>query len=189
METKIRAFLAIELDREIQKNILHCIEKELISFTNIHFIKPENLHFTLQFLGNINKQILPELYDACTDTALLFKSFEISLETVGVFPNERSPRILWIGLHDEKYNLKNLSNIINEKTSHFPIKKEDRECTPHLTIGRIKVLKNIPALIDKLKKIELISFGTQTISSFSLFQSMLTNTGPIYTKLKRFDLK
>ena len=76
METKIRAFLAIEFYTEIQKSISNFIEKELILFTNIHFTKPENLHFTLQFLGNITEGILPEFSDACTDAALLYKPFK-----------------------------------------------------------------------------------------------------------------
>ena len=158
METKIRAFLSVSLDDVIKNTINNFIENELISFTNIHWTKKENLHFTLQFFGNITEDIITSLFDVLTDVALSYQPFDIKLHSVGAFPNLQKPSIILIGINDEKKLFQSLGETLKRKLNDFPIKKESKEFLPHLTIGRVKVLKNIPALSNKIKEIENSNF-------------------------------
>jgi len=99
MEEKTRAFIAIELEPEI-KSIIHTFESKLIpkSPSGLRWVKTDQIHLTLKFLGDINKHQVELISKAISQVANENHAFNLNLAGTGVFPNWRNPRTLWIGL-------------------------------------------------------------------------------------------
>ncbi|WP_067957153.1 RNA 2',3'-cyclic phosphodiesterase [Nitrosopumilus sp. Nsub] len=146
-------------------------------------IESKNLHFTLQFLGEISEKkielIIQEL------KKIEFLKFEIYLKGIGVFPNIKSPKIIWIGT-DQNSSKKMINLFKKIQNSLKPLGfTSDKSFKPHITVFRIK--KKIGDITEEMKTHENINFGKQEVSSFKLKKSELTANGPIYSDLMEFN--
>lgn len=157
---------------------------------DVKWVERGNIHLTLKFLGEINEKKLPPIKAALDEIAVLFSSFAISLENAGAFPTVEFPRVLWVGLGKGAKESKDIANHIDGELSKIGFDKESRPFAAHLTIGRVRSAKNKDALAEKLSTIGLqFSAEDQLVKSVALFQSTLTTSGPIYTKLHEARLK
>ncbi len=183
---QIRAFFAVELeDEELKKKIL-AIQSQLdFPDTRIAFVTPENLHFTMKFLGDIDEQIIPELQAAAEK--ITFNSFELKMTGLGCLPNFSYINAIYIGVTEGFPELSAVANKIEALSGKFNFKKENRPFRAHLTIGRVKRIRDKNLLINKLKENEKTEFGKIIVKSFKLKKSVRTPQGPIYTDL--FEVK
>ncbi len=150
---------------------------------HIKWVRPESIHLTLQFLGDVDQGVIPSIQRGIEKAVIGVPPFSLKVKGVGVFPNSKRPRILWMGLTgdtDELINLK--TKISNELESiGFPI--ENRPFKGHLTIGRVK------DRIDSRKLYNIIPAQNEyetpffDVTSVCLFKSRLTPQGAIYSKL------
>jgi len=172
----MRIFVAIEVSDKDVLNSIHKIQTEL----NIKAkpVELHNMHFTVQFLGEVSEQMVGKISDALN--SIEFSSFSISFASIGVFPNPNSPRVIWIGTDDGVNELEKLAEMIRSKLSHLGF-SPDKKFKPHVTIFRVK--NKIEDLSSKLEKFSSCSFGKQLVSEIKLKKSELTSTGPIYTDL------
>ena len=172
----MRIFVAIEVSDKDVLNSIHKIQTEL----NIKAkpVELHNLHFTVQFLGEVSEEMVGKISDALN--SIEFSSFSISFASIGVFPKPNSPRVIWIGTDDGVNELEKLAEMIRSKLSHLGF-SPDKKFKPHVTIFRVK--NKIEDLSSKLEKFSSCSFGKQLISEIKLKKSELTSTGPIYTDL------
>jgi len=172
----MRIFVAIEVSDKDVLNSIHKIQTEL----NIKAkpVKLHNMHFTVQFLGEVSEEMAGKVSDALN--SIEFSSFSISFASIGVFPKPNSPRVIWIGTDDGINKLEKLAEIIRSKMSHLGF-SPDKKFKPHVTIFRVK--NKIEDLSSKLEKFSSCSFGKQLVSEIKLKKSELTSTGPIYTDL------
>jgi len=186
---KIRSFIAINLSKIVKNKIIE-IEKEMkMTMTNskVSWVKEENLHITLRFLGNIENKKL-ELLSKVMDRFIQdYNSFSIKFSKIGAFPGLRKPRVLWVGGETPKL-LKDLYFAFNKELEAigFP---EDKPFLPHVTLGRVKYLDRRD--VNRLKKFiedTNIEFEDR-IMHIDLMKSELTPKGAIYTVLKDFYLK
>ncbi len=173
----MRIFVAIEIT---DKKVIESITK-FQNTVNIDAkpIKSENLHFTLQFLGEISEKDVHKI--AKILHTIKFSSFHVNLKGVGTFPKNRSPRVIWVGTDENGVNrLTQLSKKIREilETLEF---FSDELFKPHITIFRIK--KKIEDVSNILKNLKDENFGVQKIYSIKLKKSELTKNGPIYSDL------
>ena len=172
----MRAFVAIEVNNQNVLNSIYQVQSEL----NIEAkpVELHNMHFTVQFLGEISEEMVRKISDALN--SIEFSAFSISFMGVGVFPKPSFPRVIWIGTNDGINELEKLAEMIRTKLSQLGF-RPDKKFKPHVTIFRVK--NKIEGISDKLEKFSSYNFGKQTVSEIKLKKSELTPNGPIYTDL------
>ena len=179
----MRVFVAIEISKgEVLKKI-QTFQKDVQ--INAKPIKIDQIHFTLEFLGEIDQVKCDQVKDIMKKIS--FSSFDISLKGVGGFPNLKNPRVIWVGI--EKNGAEKLTGIANEigiKLTGLGFEK-NKKFEPHLTIFRIK--KKINDISVIMKKYETVEFGVQTISKIKVKRSVLSPKGPEYSDLLEVNAK
>jgi len=189
-EENLRIFIAIPLPFSIIEYLTEIISsfKKQLPDHSIKWVKPENIHLTLKFLGNISTAKLSDLYKHF-DTPLQIKPFELEITKLGAFPSIFKPRVVWVGLSESK-PLGNLSLFINENTEFLGLENEE-SFSPHLTLARTRPgikkgnIENLKQLFAKNRIIEPQSFQ---VNHFNIYQSTLTPKGPLYSILKTYKL-
>lgn len=178
----MRTFLAVEVPEQIRKNIDHFIRVEAKRELPIKWVKFENLHITLKFLGEIDDGKKAEILHVMKEIVKKYEPFNTQLSGIGCFPNPTNPRVLWVGVRDGSEMLCDIAGEIEKDLAHLGFKDEKR-FHPHLTIGRIKKFCKIDHILEKMLESEPFS-----INAVTLFKSTLKPEGPIYTSLDRFQL-
>lgn len=186
MAETLRAFIAVELNEEIKKTITQVEDDLKITGCDVKWVKPENAHLTLKFLGQIKEKRLGPLLDALDSILKDIHSIQTGLTQVGAFPSLQRPRIIWIGLRDDARQISRLAESVEEALGGIGFKKEDRPFQPHITIGRFRSTHNLPSFTKKFDQYSLPAAPDLTISSITLFKSTLTSSGPIYEPLRKF---
>ena len=184
----MRTFIAIELSEENKATLAQVQSHLKYSGADVKWVEPANIHLTLKFLGEIDEKTCENVKSILDEIAKTTQPFEISLKDVGAFPKIEFPRVIWVGLDKGAKESTELANKIDVALStEIGFDKESRAFTAHLTIGRVRSGKNKAALKEKLLSLEeqVASSMAQgyVVKSVILFQSTLTPTGPIYTKL------
>ncbi len=187
----MRAFIAIELPDELIEK-LGVIQDKLIekSFKtgDISWPKPENIHLTLKFLGDIDPEKVEEIQTALQKAAEDIPPFQLSAGGIGAFPDLKAPRIIWVGIKESE-GLARLQKNIDARLVESGFEKENRPFQPHLTLCRIKS-HSAGRTIGKAA--EALDHGGDTvfkIETFVLFKSELSPKGAKYSALKRIILK
>ena len=182
MNSKIRCFIAIELSSEI-KQALTTIESELQkTISGVKWVNPENIHLTLKFLRHIEKETVEQIKEVLTQIASQASPFIIKLSSAGAFPNPTRPRAIWIGMKEGSKESIHLVNLIEEKLVPLGIEKESRAFHPHLTLARVKFLKDKNSVENAFVSLK-VPPTEMAASKITFFQSTLTREGPIYTVL------
>lgn len=178
----MRTFLAIELPEQIRRKVDRFIGEEKKNRLPIKWVKFENLHITLKFLGEIDDKKKQEILPALEETGNNKRSFQMNLEGIGCFPHPGNPRVLWIGVKLGHELLIDIAGELEEKLSQYGFKMEKR-FHGHLTIGRIKKFCKVDDILTKTYKSEVFP-----VTAITLFKSALTPQGPIYEALDKFNL-
>ena len=187
-EDKLRLFIAIELPSNIIDGLRN-VQEELKDKSNkSSWAKPENIHLTLKFLGDTETGKIDSMVNILEGIAGRSFSFEISVKGVGTFPAAGNPRVIWVGIEENKDMLQ-LYNNIEEGLAALGFEKERRDFKPHLTIGRIKFLNDRAGLRRGLEKVAGLNLARFAVAGFALFKSTLTPEGAIHTKLKEYTLQ
>jgi 2'-5' RNA ligase len=114
--------------------------------------------------------------------------FFLKVRGVGAFPHLKNPRIVWMGLVDEKEILTHFQKQLEEEFEKIGFESEERPFHPHLTLGRMRSSRGREELIGRVEKHKEEEFGELHIERVVLFKSDLRPTGPIYTPLKELRL-
>ena len=178
----MRTFIAIEIPSEI-KSALATLQTELRrAGADVSWTKPENLHLTLKFLGEVDERRIVEIEKACVSLAAEFQPFTLSLDNTGVFPNVRQPRVIWAGLSGEIGNVVEMHRRLDERLALTGFKREEKGFHPHLTIGRIKSNKKTRELIALADMYQLpaLSFA---VTEIVLMKSELRPAGAEYSPM------
>lgn len=187
-EKGMRCFIAIEVAEKV-KTALAELQKELKGCNaDIRWIKPENIHLTLKFLGNVDEKLLDKIKSKLKDTCNRYNGFSLEIKGMGISPDKRRPRVLWVDIRDNN-SLTGLQRDIEEGMASIGFKKEDRRFSPHLTIGRFRSSAGIEALYDKIQLHKDDSFGLIDVKSVSLMESRLKPSGAEYTRIEEVFLK
>lgn len=144
----------------------------------------DNLHITTKFIGEWPETRFTELTNALSSLPPC-EPFPVVLKDLGWFPNSRSPRVLWVGVHGGEA-LAELARCTEEKLEELGIPKESREFSPHLTLARIKGPVSLSKLRQKIEEMEAAELGEFPVSSFSLYRSDPGSNASIYRKLHDF---
>ncbi len=183
---KIRSFLGIDIDDPLKDKIIEVQETLKEADAHVKFVEPENLHFTIKFFGEITPRMIKKLSNVIKDKIESYSPFKLYIKGIGVFPNRRYMRVLWLGVENpEKFS--KLQKALDEEFSKMKFKKE-KSYIPHLTIGRVKGGKNKNMLIKKLEELEDVEIGSTNVKELKIKKSELKPSGPVYTDLKVFKL-
>lgn len=179
----MRLFTAIELPEEI-KDYLFSIKDEFNrDLAKVNWVAKSKLHITLKFLGEVNEKILPGIIEKLKK--IKFDSFELELDNLGIFPNENYARVLWVGVKNFNKVIGLQQNVEDELRDYF---EKDKEFSAHITLGRIKIIKDKSEFKEILNKIKIKKLRFK-VNSFSLIKSELTRAGPKYTNVEKFVSK
>ncbi|MFH2011275.1 MAG: RNA 2',3'-cyclic phosphodiesterase [Pseudomonadota bacterium] len=185
---RIRSFLAIELPKEIISGLSEIQNGLKSSLSQVKWVRPESIHLTLKFFGNIEEKIVGEISQVLEKVTAKTSSFVIDVKDIGVFPDISRPRVIWVGAE----SIGNVLNILQKETEDslkkIGFKPEERKFSAHLTIGRVKSLKEKRQLIEQIVKLKGYEVGSFRVENLFLFKSDLRPTGAIYTKLETFSL-
>lgn len=185
MET-IRAFIAIEIPPEVIKKIAELQDHFKVLNLDAAWVKPANIHLTLKFLGEVDPKLLSQVKETILNSLSSTAKFSISLGAIGVFPNIKQPRILWVGVEDNHKQLEPLKTTIDKGLEPLGFEIDRKRFSPHLTLGRIKSPKGKDRLRKQVQSSQRLDAGAIEVSSVKLMQSQLTPRGSIYTVLQKF---
>ncbi len=189
MAETIRTFIAIELNDQVKQTIQELQASLKPLGGDISWVRPENVHLTLKFLGDLKPKVIPLLTETLTNACQGMRPMATTLTQLGVFPDWRRPRVIWIGLHDEKKEIAHLAMALETVLGNIGYKKEGRNFQAHITFGRVRTAKNIIPLCETIKGLCVSANIKQSINKITLFQSTLTSQGPIYNRLKEFHFQ
>jgi RNA 2',3'-cyclic 3'-phosphodiesterase len=179
----VRVFVALELPSAV-KEAAAAIQRELMeSGAAIGWVRGEGMHLTLKFFGEVSPDRLPEIETALAAAAEGTGSVEIKVRGLGAFPNPRSPRVIWAGIHPSDDRLARLQERIDQAVAPLGFPPEKREFRPHLTLGRIKSPRGLDGVMKAMAARHDFSAGECTLDRLHLFQSELKPGGAVYTKL------
>ena len=188
MSNTLRTFIAITLNSEIQQFLSRTQDHLKKLGCDIKWVKPENIHFTLKFLGDVKLKKIDEVKQTLENLAKNMQPVDIELTQLGAFPNVQRPRILWAGIKDEEKRITQFAKLLEDHFGKIGFKKEKKPFSPHLTIGRIRSPKNLNLLSEMISKYSLPVDLKQTAQNITLYKSTLTPAGPIYEPLHSADL-
>lgn len=182
----IRAFIAIELPSELTealRGLQALFSDGGLKNKEISWVKPENIHLTVKFLGDVEERRIPDIFAALEKAADGIRPFTLRAAGVGTFPKGTAPRVLWVGINGCP-ELKKLHSGIEEALKALGFPEEERDFSPHLTLCRIKTPPAGRALMAAQNIRPDINMDFMA-SSFVLFKSELSPTGAKYVELKR----
>ena len=188
MSNTVRTFIAIELPGRVLASIQE-VQNYLKMFGfNIRWIRPDNIHLTLKFLGNIKAEDVEKVGRAISTAAGGVKPFSLEAKGLGVFPDIRRPRVLWVGIAGETTPLNELHKALADALWQMGFPKENRPFRGHLTIGRVKGKIDSKQMLNALKRENATISDPFSVQYLYLFKSDLKPTGAEYTKLIQVPL-
>lgn len=182
---KIRAFIAIDIP--VSQKVIDVINELKKIQLNAKIVETENLHLTLKFLGDTNENLIDKIGEIISDAIIDIPSFEITLKKMGVFPNQKYIKVIWIGVENAE-PLKKIAEMIDKKLMDLGFEKDRRSFSVHLTVARVKSARNKEKLLDLLYKYQDIELQKVKVDKIFLKKSVLTSKGPIYTNLQEIIL-
>ncbi len=182
-----RIFIAIKIEPENTFLRIHSSLRAILGNEKITWVDPSNIQITLAFLGDTEEERIKVAAIMLKQKCSGFGKFEFNLSGAGVFKDFRDPRVIWIGI-ENSIKLVGLYNTIKTGLEDTGFKTEDRPFSPHITIGRIKFLRDPGALRVAVEKHKDSEIQKVTVQEVSLYESILKPTGPVYKPMGLFRL-
>jgi 2'-5' RNA ligase len=182
-----RLFIGIHINDPVDIADLQNDLKKKLRKSSIKWVEPENFHLTLKFLGDVNLHLTGPIAQVLRSRAQIYSPFEIEPDGLGIFGNITTPRVIWYGFRENSM-LTTLQQGIEESMSGLGFAREQRNFSPHLTIGRIKYLAERETLHLALTN-QKDQKNNYRIDEFQLIQSTLKKEGPVYTNIESFHLQ
>jgi 2'-5' RNA ligase len=178
-----RTFIAIDIIPSSTLTEAYELIRYRMRLERINWVPVGNLHITLSFLGDTAEDGIPEITRAMQLAVKDRSAFNLTLHSLGIFKNLNDPRVLWLGCdYDETMVL--IKKELDAQLEPLGFKGEKRTFAPHLTLGRIKSLRQQNQLIQLITQFKDTVFQTQKISSIVFYESRLTSSGPDYIPLQ-----
>lgn len=178
----MRLFIAIEIPEDIRGAYAALLKEFRAVAPQVKWVRAENLHVTLKFLG----ETPPTMLEALQRLLAAVRSpgpVRLDFRGLGFFPNEKQPRVFWAGMESSAF-LKTLAADIDHAAHRLGFSLEDRAFTPHLTLARFQPPGIAPKLQEAIRAKQVQDFGSLTASHFHLIESKLKSTGAEYTTVQ-----
>jgi len=182
----MRVFIAIPCPDELKEGMVE-IQESIKDLGKLTLVKPENIHITMKFLGEVEEGKIPDINKRLDNLSEL-QSFDISLKGVGVFPSMDYIRVVWVGVDKGADRITEIHSEIDRKLNELNFKK-DKNFHPHLTIARVKFLKKKEELRNIIQKDSAMDFGSFKAERIELMRSRLSPKGPEYSIIHEIQFK
>jgi 2'-5' RNA ligase len=184
---QIRCFVAIELEEDMRQALhqTQALLKAAPAGQYCRWVRPEGIHLTLKFLGDVPENRIDSIAEAIREAAAEHPCFGISFASLGCFPNARLPRVTWVGVEDPGGALQSLQRSVESSLSALGYPPEKRAFHPHLTLARTKrVTRREQAAVGELvQRTRIDQLGEMEVREISLMRSELRPSGSVYTRL------
>lgn len=189
---QVRLFVAVTVPEGAKAKMAEAQAalRRVLPDRNVRWARREQFHLTLRFLGDVEAAQVEALDEALRNACRGFGALQLRAQGVGFFPNERYPRVVWVGVQDEAEQLPRLQQVVEAATDAFTTEKKEERFTGHLTLARIKGIRREEAevlaqvatgMADRL-------FGQWTGYRVELMRSELLPQGARHTCLGSFAL-
>ena len=187
-----RLFVALEPPEPVRRR-LAALADELRrgagrAADDVRWVRPENVHLTLQFLGAVPEERVAAVEAALREAAADGRPLSLSLRGAGGFPNARRPRVLWAGLEGDVASLAALVTALGARLAKLGFPPEERPFSPHLTLGRARDGRGAPGLAGALAHAAQAEATPWRAAELVLFESHLSPKGPRYEAIARVPM-
>ena len=183
---RLRLFAAIAIPEPVRNEMI-ALQRELkpLALGDVRWASPEQLHLTLKFLGNVPTGSLEAVKQALTEACAGVRPFPLRAKDIGFFPNERQPRVIWIGFEGSENVLADLQRRVERSLAPFVEKPGAENFLPHTTLGRFQKYRRYKTeqLMPRALMHQHHVFGEWQVREVSLFRSELTSAGAMHTLL------
>ncbi len=181
-----RVFIAIDISDEARTEAARYIERlrAVSAGARLSWTRPENLHLTMRFLGNVDDAGLDAATNATQLAAEQVSPFRLAISGTGVFPSPRAARVIWLGINDPAGGAGIAYRVLDEGLVTAGFESEKRAFKPHLTLARIKYPRSSADLV-KLHLAAGFEVPEFEINEFVIFESRLSPGGSVYTALSK----
>ena len=178
----MRAFIAVEASDDVRERLVAVIEKLRKTDAHVSWVPPANLHVSLAFLGDVDRERIGLLSDALEETAGGIAPFTVQVRRVGTFGNPMAPRVVWAGV-DDGDPLQDIYRCLATHLETLELPVEGRKYTPHLTLGRVRSGRGRNELLAALAQVHEMEFGAMAVGRVVLMQSRLLPQGAQHSVL------
>jgi len=188
MPDLIRAFIAVTLPEPLTGLVFEVQQALKAQGLRIAWVPPGNVHLTLKFLGDIEPADIDPIAAVMSESAQQMVPLTLFASGLGVFPDLRRPRVVWLGVTGDMPQLIAFQKDLDTRLVALGkgrFKPEERPFKGHLTLGRIKVRLDSGILVKVLRETGRVDSQAFAVDAVHLIQSRLTSTGSIYTPLRR----
>lgn len=184
----MRTFIAIDLADDLKAAVQGLVQRLSATRADIRWVRPPGLHLTLKFLGEIDEGRAIKVKSVLAAVSSRHSPFRLALQGCGAFPNERRPRVLWIGFAPEPRLLALQEDLEGElEKAGFP--REERPFRPHLTLGRVRGPAGVDRAVRTLAERSTEAEGVMDVKALTLFESRLHPQGADYISLGEYPLR
>jgi RNA 2',3'-cyclic 3'-phosphodiesterase len=184
----IRAFLAVDLPESYRANLGAVQDYLRQSRADVRWTAVAGIHLTLKFFGDIEEPQVDALTAAASRITGTTPAFTLGVQGLGVFPNPKNPRVIWLGLSGQTDVLGKLVQSLEQACAPLGFPPEKRQFTPHLTLGRVRSSQGREALSRSLQTVTLPVFEEIQVGHLVLYRSTLRPQGALYTPLRHIPL-
>ena len=185
----LRTFIAVEISREVRQKTDKLIGRLARAPATVKWVEPENRHWTLQFLGDVDVNQTHAICKAVAAATDGIAPFELQAFGVGAFPSSDRPRTLWIGAGQGRDQMIALQEAVEESLSKLGFAGERRPFQPHLTLGRTQLRQaGLDELREQIEQYAEFDAGASTVKQTVIFSSEFGRDGPVYRLLGRAAL-
>jgi 2'-5' RNA ligase len=181
----MRLFVALEIPSAVRENLAALLQSLRAVSPQTRWVRPENLHVTLKFIGEVPETKLAAIRSALAG-ARSDQSVTLGFDGLGFFPNDKHPRVFWAGI-EASPNLRTLAADIDMATEKIGVPREQRPFSPHLTLARFEPSGLTEKLRAAIGEDMGHAFGSLSTNQFHLIESKLKPSGAEYTTLESFS--
>ncbi|MBT8338580.1 MAG: RNA 2',3'-cyclic phosphodiesterase [Desulfatitalea sp.] len=189
MEIPTRTFIAFALPGRVIRLAADLQARMKCRRVTMRWVRPENIHLTLKFLGDIRREQMDGVVSAMQAAARGVRPFDLDVQGMGVFPSIKRPRVLWMGLGGQIERLHDLHARLDDHLASAGHQRERRPYRGHLTLARIKAGVDPGRLLDVIEQEGGFSAEPFQAVELVLFKSDLRPQGAVYTSLSQVALE
>ncbi len=179
----IRSFIAFDIDDEnVIRNLSKIQSMLLETGADLKLVKPENIHITIRFLGEVPSSMIEKIYGEMNKVD--FSPFDVEIEGLGAFPNLRRINVIWAGVKKGADKLRNIYYQLEPNIQRLGLRPDNKGFSPHITIARVRTGRKRDEIVRIIKEFENYEFGVIKAKCLRLKRSVLTPRGPVYSTLK-----
>lgn len=183
MSDTLRTFIAFKLPKDTIAYLKDVVASLATYGFKVRWIPSGNVHLTLKFLGDVEKQTINDIAGALSATAAGRSPISFRAKGLGVFPGIQRPRVIWVGLTGEIDRIIDCQQDLDARLSTIGFPREKRPFKGHLTLGRVKGKIPPDRLLEAIKACAPFESMPVTVDRMHLFQSDLRTSGAVYTEL------